>query len=175
MAVRPDAVYRVISVLTLIPKWSPECDRVDLVTPAAEVTVGTRFVGHNHDAYMQWSTTCEVETAVPGVELSFRTVKGVFLARTRWKYLLAPEREGTQVTESYEVIRANPWPIRKLTMRKRHDSDAERPKKLVANIETSLRNLEVYLLSSQATGGQATGSFGGGPGAAGGDQAWAGG
>jgi phage-related protein len=49
------------------------------------------------------------------------------------------------VTESYEVIRANPWPIRKLTMRKRHDGDSERPQKLLANMETSLTNLEGYL------------------------------
>ena len=149
IALPPDAVYRVISDVTLIPKWSPECDGVELVHPAPEVTVGTRFVGHNHDPYIQWSTTCEVETAVPGAELSFRIVKGVFLARTRWKYVLEPVQGGTRVTESYEVIRANPGPVRKLTMRKRHDSDVQRPKNLLANMQTSLENLESFLLSAQ--------------------------
>jgi uncharacterized protein YndB with AHSA1/START domain len=145
IALPPDAVYAVISDVTRIPKWSPECDRVELVGPATTATVGVRFVGHNRDPYMQWSSTCEVETAVPGSEFCFRIVKGVFLARTRWKYVLQPEPGGTRVTESYEVVRANPWPIRKLTMRKRHDSDSERPQTLLANVETSLTNLEGYL------------------------------
>jgi hypothetical protein len=62
-------------------------------------------------------------------------------------YLLQPENGGTRITERYEIIRANPWPIRQFTMSKRHDNDELRPTNLVRNIEKSLENLEKFLRS----------------------------
>jgi len=148
IALPPEAIYAVISNVALIPKWSPECDKVELTQPGQPITVGTEFIGHNHDPYMQWSTTCRVEVIEPNRKFSFRIIKGVFLARSRWTYQLVPQKGGTLVTESYEIIRANPWPIRQITMRKRHDSDTERPKKLLNNMAVSLANLETYLLGN---------------------------
>ena len=143
----PSQVYAIISNPTEIPNWSPECHTVELVEPSQPVRVGTRFKGINKDAYLSWTTICKVERMTENKEFTFRIIKGVFMARTRWLYLLQPENGGTRITERYEIIRANPWPIRQFTMGKRHDNDELRPINLVRNIEKSLENLEKFLRS----------------------------
>lgn len=103
MAAPPEGVYALISDVTRMGEWSPECHRCEWVEGATGPVVGARFRGHNHIGPMRWSTTSKVVAAEPGREFAFTVVLGD-REETRWRYQLEPSGVGTLVTESYEFL-----------------------------------------------------------------------
>jgi uncharacterized protein YndB with AHSA1/START domain len=106
----PERVYDLISDVTRMGEWSPECTGCAWIDGAERAAVGARFRGSNRRGWMKWSTTAEVESADPGREFTFATRSGKRIA-TRWRYVLAPGDGGTDVTESFEAVYA-PAPLR---------------------------------------------------------------
>ena len=93
-----EKVYELISDITRMGEWSPECVRAEWVGGAAGPAVGAKFKGHNKQGWMRWSTTPEVTAADPGKEFAFKT------RDTTWRYRFEPSAAGgTDVTESFEV------------------------------------------------------------------------
>jgi hypothetical protein len=102
MAAAPEVVYRLVSHIPDMGRWSPECRRVWVLrTP---VRTGTRFVGFNRRGPFVWFTTGRVSAARVGEEFTFDV--GIFgLPITRWGYRFAAEGTGTRVTETWDDLR----------------------------------------------------------------------
>jgi hypothetical protein len=96
VGVQPAAVYRAISDVRRMARWSPECF-ASWVWSRRD-GVAARFVGFNRRGPFVWFTTCRVVVARPGEEFAFDvTTFGVPVSR--WGYRLAAVPEGTEVTE----------------------------------------------------------------------------
>ena len=95
----PDELYALVSDVTRMGDWSPECVKAEWVGDATGAAVGAKFKGHNKiGRFLRWSTTPEVIVAEPGREFAFRTKE------TIWRYRFAPAAAGTDVTESFETV-----------------------------------------------------------------------
>ena len=100
----PEAVYAVISDVSRMGEWSPETYKCEWVGGATGPAVGASFKGSNKRGALRWSTTPKVVVADPGKEFTFDVGSDV-----RWRYRLAPEGNGTQVTESFEMLCDLKW------------------------------------------------------------------
>lgn len=97
IAASPKHVYALISDVTRMGEWSPECRQCEWIDD-------TTFRGHNRRGPIKWSTTAKVTAAVPGREFSFVVVFGD-RDSTHWHYRMEPNGDGgTRLTESYEVV-----------------------------------------------------------------------
>jgi uncharacterized protein YndB with AHSA1/START domain len=95
----PEAVYALVSDITRMGEWSPECVKAEWVNGATGPAVGARFKGHNRSGrFIRWSTTPEIVAVEPGREFSFKTKE------TIWRYRFVPAHGGTDVYESFETI-----------------------------------------------------------------------
>ncbi len=99
----PQRVYEMVSDVTRMGEWSPECYRCEWIDRAARPAVGARFMGHNRCGWLRWSRTVVVTAAEPGREFAFATLTGILNRdSTVWRYRFEPADGGTTVTESYE-------------------------------------------------------------------------
>jgi hypothetical protein len=101
----PDRVYALVADVTRTPELSPEVVSCAWLDGATEAAVGSRFEAVNKGRRgPTWKNRPVVLAAEPGREFAFsRTEK--LSGTVVWRYRLAPEGAGTQVTESYEVTR----------------------------------------------------------------------
>lgn len=100
IAAPPEQVWRLVSDIGNMPRWSPETFRTEWVRGARSAAVGARFRGWNRWRWVRWSTTCEVEACEPGREFTFSTQFGP-RAGTRWRYLFEDNGQGgTLLTET---------------------------------------------------------------------------
>jgi hypothetical protein len=98
----PEAVYELVSDLPRMGEWSPETQRCEWRGEAQAAAVGARFKGYNRIGWRRWSTKGTVVVADPGRELAW-DVHSVFnLPVARWRYVMRPVGDGTEVTESTE-------------------------------------------------------------------------
>ena len=93
----PEAVYEMVSDVTRMGEWSPECISAEWVDGAAGPAVGAKFKGRNKQGWMKWSTKPEVIAADPGHEFAFKT------RDTTWRYRFEPTGGGTDLVESFDV------------------------------------------------------------------------
>jgi hypothetical protein len=107
----PAALYDVVSDVRRMGEWSPECRRCEWIGGATGPAVGARFKGSNRRGMARWSTKPRVVVADPGREFAFVTGH---LGRdmTRWSYRFESTPGGTNVTESFEMLRDMPWYFR---------------------------------------------------------------
>jgi uncharacterized protein YndB with AHSA1/START domain len=98
VSVPPADVYKAVSDVRRMTRWSPECFAT-LVWSRRD-GAPARFVGFNRRGPWLWFTTCQVVTARPGEEFTFDvTTFGMPVAR--WSYQLTAVPDGTQVTERW--------------------------------------------------------------------------
>ena len=86
-------------------RFSPEVFESEWLDGATGPAVGVRFRGHvkrNEIGPVYWST-CRVTACDPGREFGFAVVVGD-RAVNNWHYALAPNGDGTDVTESFRTI-----------------------------------------------------------------------
>ncbi|GAA3506972.1 SRPBCC family protein [Streptomyces showdoensis] len=99
----PASVYRLVSELRNMGRWSPECRSVRVLS-RGPVRAGTRFVGLNRRGPFVWFTVGRVVRAQQDQAFTFDV--GVFgLPIARWGYRFEPEGSGTRVTESWQDLR----------------------------------------------------------------------
>ena len=94
----PEDVYALVSDVTRMGQWSPECCRCEWLDGADGPAIGARFRGTNRMGPFRWSTTCTVAAATPGQEFTFTH------EAARWSYRFQAGPAGTAVTESYEIL-----------------------------------------------------------------------
>src|SRR5215213_268806 len=109
----PEDLYALVANVTRIGEFSPECRGAEWLEGGGPARAGMRFRGRNEASrLLRWSRVCEVATAEPGREFSFRTVATITKPdSTLWTYRFEPAGGGTDVTESYEVVRLPPRPV----------------------------------------------------------------
>lgn len=101
----PERVYALISDVTRIGEWSPECYRAKWLAGATAAVVGARFRGYNRRGPVRWETTAVVTVAQPGAEFAFTVIHDrTGREETRWRYQLQPTSVGTLLTESFEFV-----------------------------------------------------------------------
>ena len=107
----PAVLYDLVSDVSRMGEWSPECRRCVWIDGATGPAVGARFKGSNRRGVFRWSTKPRVVVADPGREFAFATT---YLGSdmTKWTYRFETGANGATVTESFEMLRDMPWVFR---------------------------------------------------------------
>ena len=100
----PLAVYELISDITRMGDWSPECYRCEWLNGATTAVAGARFRGHNRLGKVRWHSDAIVTVADPGREFGFTTLHKEGREETLWRYELRQVGAGTEVLESYRFL-----------------------------------------------------------------------
>lgn len=108
---RPDAVWALVSDITRMGDWSPECTSCRWIGRRRGPEVGAVFVGFNRRGWARWATTNVVERAEPGRAFVFRVRE----TGVRWGYLLEADGDGTRLTETRDLTRARVSLVRTLS------------------------------------------------------------
>jgi len=93
----PETLYDLISDVTRMGEWSPECIEAAWVGNADGPTVGAQFKGKNRLGFSRWTTKPTVIQADRGSSFAFE-VPGK--AGPVWRYDFEATSQGTRVTES---------------------------------------------------------------------------
>ena len=96
----PEAVYAMVADVTRMGEWSPENIGGEWLDGASGPAVGVRFKGKNKRKG-GWSTKCTITAAEPGHEFAFDVGKG----ETKWRYRFEAGDGGTDVVESFEIVK----------------------------------------------------------------------
>lgn len=105
IAARPELVYDLITDVTRMGEWSPECYRCQWLDGATAAAPGARFRGYNRLGVLRWQRTVVIDTAERGREFAFTTVNDdADRAETRWRYTMEPSPAGTLLTESFQFL-----------------------------------------------------------------------
>jgi uncharacterized protein YndB with AHSA1/START domain len=86
-------VWALVSDLSLMPQWSPQCR---MMRPLGPLHQGTRTINLNRRNYAFWPTTSIVTEVIPEKKVAFR----VNANGTVWSYELEPTDVGTRLVES---------------------------------------------------------------------------
>src|SRR5688500_5912157 len=100
----PDRVYGLITDVTNMGRWSPECHRCEWVGGATGPAVGARFKGSNKRGLMRWTTECTVVIADAPTHFAWEVKQ----SRMRWGYRFEPSGSGTKVTEYRDELAVKP-------------------------------------------------------------------
>lgn len=104
----PGVLYDLVSDVTRMGEWSPETRRCRWLDGATGPAVGARFKGTNRRGIVGWSTKPRVVVADPGREFAF-TIPHGGRDLTKWTFGFEARGDGTEVTESFEMLEAQPW------------------------------------------------------------------
>jgi uncharacterized protein YndB with AHSA1/START domain len=130
----PAAVWALISDLSLMPKWSPQCRVMKALGPVQE---GTKTVNLNRRKLMFWPTTCQLTEVVPERKLAFRVNEN----NTVWSYELEPTATGTRVIERRNADRGIK-PISNFAVDKLMGGVPNFERELVAGMNASLTRIK---------------------------------
>jgi hypothetical protein len=112
IAASPEAIYDLVSDITRMGDWSPECVGGEWLDGATGPAVGARFRGKNRQGKARWSTKPRVVTAERGREFAFVVPDPLGHDSARWSYRFEASGSGTEVTESFEVLQDSPFYVR---------------------------------------------------------------
>jgi len=132
-------LYDLVSDVQRMGEWSPECRSCEWIDGATGPVVGARFKGTNRRGAARWSTKPTVRVAEQGHEFAFVTGH-LGHDMTRWTYRFEAIADGTEVTESFEMLRDMPWYFRladRLLM-----GVTDREADLKTNLEETLQRLK---------------------------------
>ncbi len=136
----PEKLYDLVADVGRMGEWSPECRRCEWIDGATSPAVGARFKGTSRRGLVRWSTKPRVVTADEGREFSFVTTHRGH-DETKWSYRFEPERGGTTVTETFEMLADLPWYLRLAERVLMGVSD--RRADLESNMRETLRRLKI--------------------------------
>ena len=100
----PETVYGIVTDVTRVSQWSPECYQCAWLDGAAGPAVGARFRGRNRRGWLRWVTTCRVSHLENNRVFGFEVVQPVFGVQTRWRYDIEPAPGGALLRERFEVL-----------------------------------------------------------------------
>src|SRR2546423_725791 len=105
----PERVYALVSDITRMGEWSPECYQCEWIGDATTPAVGARFKARNKRGLLRWSNVPTVVIADVAREFAFsRSMPGA--GEYHWSYKMTPNPGGgTQLTETYKAVRPERW------------------------------------------------------------------
>lgn len=136
--------WDLISDVTRIPEWSPECFRVRWQGSSTEAKLGAKFRGWNRNRAALWATTCRIDQLSPPHRLAFTVVTAGEYTRWAWTVDANGEDQCT-ITQSWTMLRELPLPavaFERLLM-----GVADRRASLQQNIERGLEGVKAALES----------------------------
>lgn len=86
-------VWGLISDVSRMPQWSPQCR---IMKPLGPIKPGTRTLNLNRRGLLFWPTTAVITEVVPERKLAFK----IPVNTTVWSYELEPTATGTRVVET---------------------------------------------------------------------------
>jgi hypothetical protein len=92
IAAEPVGVWQLISDVTRMGEWSPECYRGIWLTPRRGK--GALFLGLNKDRRLRWPSPAIITESERGKAFAFRAASGVL-----WRYRLTAEKGGCVLAE----------------------------------------------------------------------------
>ncbi len=125
IAAPPEKVYELVSDISRMGEWSPECRHCAWTGGATGPQVGARFKAKNKGRRgPPWFNTPTVTVADRGREFAFNR-NGPGIGSYTWRYRLEPIPTGTRVTESFDVERPLPKAVAWLTAKWVGSSDRD--------------------------------------------------
>lgn len=103
VAAAPEDVYAIVSDISRIPEWSPECIDCTWLDD-------THFRGRNRRRFGRWQTVARVDANIPGGEFTF-TVQFRKADFTRWSYRIQPHPDGCLLTEEFTMCAELPFAV----------------------------------------------------------------
>jgi hypothetical protein len=100
----PLTVYELVSDISHMGEWSPECYRCEWLHGATTAVAGAQFRGHNRLGKVRWQTDAVITIADPGREFAFTTLHKDGREETLWRYQFKPVGAATEVSESYRFL-----------------------------------------------------------------------
>ena len=100
----PLTVYELVSDISHMGDWSPECYRCEWLHGATTAVAGAKFRGHNRLGKVRWQTDAIITVADPGREFAFTTLHKDGREETLWRYQFNPVGAGAEVIESYRFL-----------------------------------------------------------------------
>jgi Polyketide cyclase / dehydrase and lipid transport len=100
----PLTVYELVSDVTRMGAWSPECYRCEWLQGATKAVPGARFRGHNRLGKIRWHTDAIIYVAQPGKEFAFMTLHKNGREETFWRYRFRQLSTGAEVVETYRFL-----------------------------------------------------------------------
>ena len=94
----PEAVWEVVSDVSRMSEWSPECRKI-FVLGTPKQGVGTKLLGINRRGLAAWPTTSTVVRHEPGTAVAWKTRE----SGATWTYEVAPTAGGTTLTGRREL------------------------------------------------------------------------
>lgn len=117
IAAPADRVYELVSDITRMGEWSPECFECSWTKGATGPEVGARFKAKNKGGRgPAWFNTPKVTAAVSGREFAFNR-SGPGIGSYTWRYDVEPTPSGTKLTESFTAERPLSKAMSWLTMK----------------------------------------------------------
>jgi hypothetical protein len=92
VAAEPVTIWEMVSDITRMGEWSPECYKAIWLTPKRGK--GAVFLGMNKDRWLRWPSPAIVTESEHAKAFAFRASSGVV-----WRYRLEPESGGTRLVE----------------------------------------------------------------------------
>jgi uncharacterized protein YndB with AHSA1/START domain len=106
IAATPDRIFATLTDLVVLPTFSPENQRCELLEGWSSVEVGARFRGYNKAGDYEWHADCEITVFEPGREFAY-VVPPDFEHATTWRYTIEPTGDDANpsclVTESFDA------------------------------------------------------------------------
>ena len=106
IAATPEAVYDLVSDITRMGEWSPECVRGEWRDGATGPAPGAKFQGFNAMGEFTWEAACEVKRTQRGEVFEFAAAVPD-PKQTTWTFELAPVDGGTLVTQRFHAPMLN--------------------------------------------------------------------
>jgi uncharacterized protein YndB with AHSA1/START domain len=108
IAAPPERVWDLLTDVTAMGRWSPECYSCTWVDGAGGPAVGARFKGRNKRGMLRWSTVSTVVEADAPHHFAWEVDR----SGMRWGYRFQPLDGGTRVTEYRKEVGPKPPSVR---------------------------------------------------------------
>jgi hypothetical protein len=156
VAAPPDRVYALISEVSSIGTWSPSASEVGY-DDGAGPWVGAWFGGRNRRGDRSWTSRSQVCEAEPGSRFGF-VVGGLERGLVRWRWTLLPCGTGTEVAQSWQLLRPDPL------LGDTADELVALRDDMASSVESTLVSLARWIAEHPGGTGTGTGRGGTGPG-----------
>jgi uncharacterized protein YndB with AHSA1/START domain len=98
----PEVVWSLITDVTRMAEWSPECIRAEWVDGVNAPKVGAEFHGYNRLGTLEWDMRCVITECEP-IQLFAFSVPPESPHATLWRFEITPYGTGSRLTESFDA------------------------------------------------------------------------